>query len=127
MASTNNAVAVSATLANSVLTIPAIGTTASFQCAFTDGDTASDSYINCATVTGTALNADILGNGYLLVSNPSANVYNVTLKISSTAIGDLLPGGVALIPINSGTIVTGVSATAAQNVGVTLLEIHANV
>lgn len=127
MATTNNSVQVSAGLTCSLLSQPPIGQTSSASFAFTDGDSATDTYISCATSTGTALNPDIAGNGYLLVNSPSTNTYNVTLKISSTVIGDLLPGGVALIPLNSGTIVTGVATTAAQNVGVTIIECDANV
>lgn len=126
MATTNNAIQVSAALSCSLLSQPPIGQSASFNLAYTDGDTAGDNYVSCAISTGTALNADIGGNGMLLVTNPSTNLYNVTLKISSTTIGDIMPGCMALLPLNSGTIVTGVSATAAQTVGVTVLECDLN-
>lgn len=123
---TQNAVQISASLTSSLLSQPPIGMSANFSMGFTDGDTAGDNYVSCATVSGTALNADIGGGGFLLVVNPSTNLYNVTLKIGSTVIGDLVPGAPALIPLNSGTVVTGVSATAAQNVGVTVIECDPN-
>lgn len=126
MATTASAVSITAGLTCSVLNSPAIGMSATHAMSFTDGDSASDSYINCAISSGTALNADIGGNGYLQVVNPATNLYGITLKISSTVIGTLFPGGVALIPLDSGTVVTGVSLTDPQNAGVTLIECDQN-
>ena len=123
---TNNAVQLSASLGSSLLSTPAIGASASAQLAFTDGDTAGDNYVACAPSTGTALNADIGGAGFMLVVNPSTNTATITLKISSTVIGDLPPGCPALIPIASGTIVTGVSSSGTVNVGVTVIECDPN-
>ena len=126
MATTNSAVTITAGLSTNALVTPQIGMQTSHAMSYTDGDSASDTYVNCATITGTAINADIVGGGYLLVSNPSANTYGVTLKISSTVIGTLVPGGMALLPLDSGTVITGVSLTAAQNVGVTVIECDQN-
>ena len=123
---TNNAVQISASLGSSLLTTPAIGASASVQQGFTDGDAASDNYVACAPSTGTALNADIEGDGFLLVVNPSTNTANITLKIDSTVIGVLYPGAPALLPIASGVVVTGVSSSGTVNVGVTVIETDPN-
>lgn len=126
MATTNNAVQISASLTSSLLASPAIGLSASVQQAFTDGDTAGDNYVACAPSSGTALNADIGGDGFLLVVNPATNTATITLKISSTTIGTLHPGAPALIPIASGVVVTGVSSSGTVNVGVTVIETDPN-
>jgi len=132
MAKTSNSVQLSAALSCSVLSAPSIGMSTQAQMAFTDGDTASDTYIACAPTTGTALNADLAGSGFILVKNPeldsngAASTVDITLKISSTVIGTLPPGGCALLPIDTGVIVTGISSSGTINVGVTIIECDAN-
>ena len=126
---TNNAVQISASLVCSLLSQPPIGMSASMNLAFTDGDTATDAYVN--VVTATALNADIGGDGYVLVTNPAtvngvANTVSLLLKIGATEIGNVQPGGLALIPIKSGTVITGTASAGSVNVGVTVVECDPN-
>lgn len=126
---TNNAVQVSAGLSCTALSSPAIGMSASGSFAFTDGDTATDTYVLISTAT--ALNADIDGGGYLLVQNPAtingvANTATCQLKISSTVIGTIQPGGCALLPLDSGTIVTGTASAGSFSVGVSVVECDPN-
>ena len=126
MATTTSAVQITASLTCSLLSQPPIGMSAIHNLSFTDGDAASDTYVSCATGGGTALNADIGGGGFLLVVNPSTNANNITLKVSATTLGTLVPGAFALLPLDSGTVYTGISDTAAQNAGVTVIECDQN-
>jgi len=129
MATTSNAVQITASLTSSLLTNPPIGQSGSMSLSFTDGDSASDTYVNVTTAT--ALNADIVGGGFALISNPAlisgvANTVDVLLKISTTAIGTLKPGALALIPLDSGTVITGTASSGAVNIGVTVIECDPN-
>lgn len=126
----NNAVQIQTSLTSNLLASPPIGFPASASMAFTAGDTAIDSYV--AVTTATALNADIVGGGYLHVQNPAllpdgtANTATILLKISSTSIGTLQPGAPALIPLDSGTVITGTASAGTVSVGVTVIECDPN-
>ena len=123
MATHTSAVTASASLTCSVLNAPQVGMSTTVGLMFTDGDSASDNYVLVGT-GATALNADIVGNGYLLVQNPTTNGA-LSILCASQAMGPIQPGGCALLPLASGTVYNA-TLTAAANVGVTVIECHAN-
>lgn len=125
MAKTNNAVIASTGLTCSVLTDPAVGSSSSGSVAFTDGDTATDTYVSVGT-SPTPLNADILGGGLLRVVNPLANGVSVSILCATTPMGPILPGTSVLLPLASGTVYNATVVSSTYNVGVTVVECDAN-
>ena len=120
----NNNVQTSCSLINNLLTTPPIGSSTSFSLAFADGDTASDTYV-ALTTSPSPLNVNILGDGFILVSNPATNTTLVALFCAAQAMGNLVPGASVLLPLSSG-VVYNATSTPNQNVGVTVVECDPN-
>ena len=127
MATTNNAVSVTAGLTCTAISTPAIGTPAvSASIAYKDGETAQDTYKLAETASATTLITGD-GDGFVMVTNPSTNLYNVTLSAGVQVLGPLPPGFGVVIPISSAVALKGQSGTADQYVGVTWVATEPNV
>jgi len=130
MAAYASAVQVFCQLSNSAIAAPTVGGSASGAFTYTDGDTSLDSNVNVGT-GATALNADIVGNGFLFVSNPAfiagvANTVSVSILCAAQAMGPLPPGGSVVLPLASGTVYNATVAADTLAVGVTVIECDPN-
>jgi hypothetical protein len=128
MATTNNAITVTGGLTCSALSSPPIGVTGvSASLAYTDGDAASDTYVNVSATTtpGTALHTDLAADGFVFVFVPSDG-QKVTIYSGTTLIGPIPPGFGVPIPVGSGVVLKGVVASGTQMVGVVALKTSAN-
>lgn len=130
MATTNNAVTVSAGLSCTALSSPPIGSTGvSASLAYTDGDPAIDQYISVVATgsPGTALHNDLAANGFVFVFNPATSTGAVTLFVGTTELGPLPVGFGVVVPVASGSIIKATVASTAITVGVTAIKTSANV
>jgi hypothetical protein len=126
---TASAVTIFAQISNTAAVVP-VGNSASCQLTYTDGDTALDNPVLVA-VSSTALNADIVGPGFMQVVNPAfvggvANTVSVNILCNTTAMGPLPPGATCLLPLASGTVYKATVASGTLLVGVTVCECSAN-
>jgi hypothetical protein len=128
MATTVNAVSITASLGLSI-TNPSIGGNSSSTQAYTDGDKAQDTIL-VLTSTPTALNASIGGTGFMFISNPGP--LDVAILVGVTALG-IIPAPAAgrgatpaLLPLSSGVIINATCASA-QNVGVSVVKTSINI
>lgn len=128
----NNSVQAFAGLVCTALSSPPIGVGVTAQTiGFTEGEKASDEYIKVLD-TATPLNADLVGDGLLLILNPGP--LPVLLKSGSTTIGSIpAPATVAagqnfavLIPIASGVIINATVSAGSQSIGRTLIKTTVN-
>lgn len=129
MATYASAVQVFAQLSNSAVAAPAVGGSASGAFTFTDGDDSTDN-IKLVATGRTALHAVASSAAVIFVSNPAfnagvANTATILIESGSTVIGTLLPGMCLVMPVGASVQING-TASAAQNVGVTLVECSAN-
>ena len=127
-----NAVSVSASLANTVLTSPAIGASAQFLTGFNNGSVAMDEYISVTTsVAPPVYLTPVIASGaaWALIINPSTGA-DVTLYacVSSTytPIGVLVGGACTIIPLQVATRIGASVAASTQTVGVTFVAVTAN-
>lgn len=126
MASYANAVIVGSTLTNSVPGDPSVGGGSSASLYYTDGDTSADANVMVET-SSTTLHADIGGDGFVRVSNPStvggeANTVSVNLFAMAQALGPLPPGCSVTIPVSTGVQIKATVASGTLTVGVTVIE-----
>jgi hypothetical protein len=127
--SVNNVVSITAGLlyTGQVPSIGSGGLTVSLG--FTAGHVAGEEIVNVG-VTSTALNTSLGGNGFILVSNPSA--VDVTILCGATTMG-ILPAAsptapsACLLPCASGVIYNATVAAATQDIYVARVRWTANV
>lgn len=126
MATTNNAVTVTAGLTCTALANPPIGApSTAASIGYQDGDTATDTYSIAANASATTL-FTASDDGFVYVYNPSGNSYAVTVTVGAQAMGPLPPGFACVFPVSSGVAVKVQSATADQYVGYTHISTAAN-
>lgn len=135
MATTNNAVTVTAGLLCSALSVPPIGSGASSaSLAFTDGDTASDTYVavSSATALHAALTIGAGEYGLVQLSNPGPLAVTVLIDGSpDVTLGAIPPGTTAtpftvVLPVGNSVVLLGTVASGSQNVGVTVIKADTN-
>lgn len=131
-ADNQNAVQISAALANSILSAPAIGASGSFLTGFNSGDAAQDQYVevsNGASPPSYLTPVVASGAAWALIINPTGGA-DVTLYacVSSTytPIGILSGGACTVLPIQAATRIGASVEADPQTVGVTFVAVTAN-
>lgn len=131
MATTNNAVVLTAGLRNTALTSPAIGSdTVTTNQAFTDGHNAADSYValsSSAAALHSALTLSAGQYGWVLVNNPGPLDVEILIDGSPDVSLGSIPTGQFVFPVGNGVVLNGKLASSTQTVGVTVVKAVTNV
>ena len=133
MATTNSAVTLGATLSLSV-TSPQIGTSATTQLAYADGGLGEDSIKNITTSGFTACNPSLASDVMMMITvTGQTGLTGVIIEAGSTQIGTIPAPAVGaapisvLLPVSTTVIISAKAVGAAANIGVTYVQVTANV